>query len=168
MHQSRPRTMLKYLLPALLASQSLSTFAFAATDPLLTAISFALSGKDGVEFRWINKGECIVEKSDTTDDYIWKWRYFINQIDPNRTTMAQISPTIREPMGEIIATVKGENLIYDTDVVQTPSGIAKGRSAPHWRATTMTIRYQISDKDRAIRAWHYIFQNGCKGARSSF
>ena len=104
--------------------------ASASGDTLLAAISFALSGKDGVNFRWIDRANCIVGKVDKSPDNEWDWKYYLNIIDPSRTTIVDMNPTYINPSGSVVIEVRGEALIYEMHGSLTEAGRIKGRYPP--------------------------------------
>jgi len=146
--------------------------AYAADDVLLQAVSFALTGSDGSKVVAVDRAQCIFKIDNET--------YFLNNIYVDRISVRNWS----NKLGNFWATVDlhGKKKVFEQF---TPAPVFTGSESdrlsmsinPNYFAeakartsasTDYTLRVETRESDRLLKAWQYIYANGCKGMTSPF
>lgn len=126
-------------------------------DAFLKAVTFALMGSDASPPTVVNREDCIFQV--VTGKNVET--YHLNNVDPSRTRFTRMM--LRNPDGPPTnitnVDIYGEDTVYE-------SGSAGGWSSTQLKSKTLVVRTEESD--RLIRAWKFIYENGCKGKASSF
>lgn len=134
-------------------------------DVLLNAINFALTGFDGIEYRFIDRPGCIVSKSipSTQPGVQAVETFYLNNIDASRIRLQKMQETSQydtTPAARI--ELHGESVVRENAFDPQPPNLEPMRS------TNVTLTLNTGEYDRLARAWRYIYAHGCKSAKSSF
>jgi hypothetical protein len=149
-----------------------SNFAFAGDSDVLTqAVSFAITGSDATKVVVVDRAQCIFKINNFT--------YYLNSVYSDRISVRNWSNKI----GNYWATVDlhGKRKIVEEFI---PAPVFTGSEAdkllmagdPNYfatkaqtsAATDYSIRVETRESERLIKAWQYIYANGCKGLTSPF
>jgi hypothetical protein len=149
----------------LISSLAIIIFAYApafAQDKLLSAVGFALTGRDDAYVKVIDRNDCIFQITSEFNNWQNRETYYLNAVDPSRTTIAQVEKTMLYPFPHIEIDLYGEKTIYDQYSIN-PKYPTKTERKKFQRLTLPS-----NELERVIRAWKYVFSNGCHGTRSTF
>jgi hypothetical protein len=146
-------------------------------DVLLTAVSFALTGYDTAHVEVVDRANCIFMLNGTRlHGRLVGEVFHLNNIDVDRltiddwhdafgTTWIQVNlrgeSTIYEYTGAYDIDTTGDHLPVDTQL--TFQQMSRPRQSSAW-----VLEIYSREKDRLIRAWQYIYANGCTGTKSPF
>jgi hypothetical protein len=137
--------------------------AIAADDILLQAVSFAITGSDGSKVTAVDRAQCVFKVEEDT--------YYLNNVYVDRISIKNWK--------NLFATVDihGNKKVVDQPAKHTGSAGSAfdkmmmqdhpdkgGRAA----ASDKTIWVNTNESDRLVKAWEYIYANGCKGMTSPF
>ena len=135
-------------------------------DVFMRAVGFALTGRDDVEPKAIDRANCIFAVSE--DDL-----FHLNNVQVDR-----ISIEARDKFGMKWTSVglHGDDVVVEHTTLPMTEDIAKTFSPQsrqmHPRAFVSHREYELilktSEVDRVKRAWEYIYSNGCIGKKSPF
>ena len=147
---------------AIAAISGMSTSAvLAASDPLVAAVTFALTGSDVGEVTVVNRADCIFDVHSVWGERKNTARFFLNVIDPIRITANAYHNQIGQNW--IMMSIAGEGVVLER------SSLLPGQSfVEPTRFSHETIRLETSELNRLTRAWQYIYSHGCTGKRSAF
>ena len=139
--------------------------AIAADDILLQAVSFAITGSDGSKVTAIDRAQCVFKVENDT--------YFLNNVYVDRIFIKN--------WNNLFATVDLHGKKKVVDHYSPPrkyagSEIDKMKMQDHpeyfkggtTAANDQTIWVNTNESDRLVKAWEYIYANGCKGMTSPF
>lgn len=139
----------------------------ALNDSLLLAVSFGLTGTYSTKVDVIDRNSCIFKLNETT--------YFLNEVYKDRVMFKELSHNI-------LIELHGDNKIYEymninkipvTDDDKLIKELGKKynvKDLPDGLVTKSDVDLYIPTKDfkLLIRAWQYIYDNGCVGKKSPF
>jgi hypothetical protein len=134
-----------------------------ADDRLLKAVTFALTGMDDAHVTALDWDQCVfrVDEVNVTETY------HLGNVDPARTTFARGRSTSQ--YGDVSyfvdVSIFGEGTVYEIlsrFVDKNGAPLIKRESASD------QLRLVTREYERVVRAWKYIYLNGCKGRQSSF
>lgn len=134
--------------------------ALAAPDPLLAAVTFALTGKDKADVTFLDRPNCIVIYRHPYDNFFNVKTYYLNNIDPSRikyTMWKKVNPYGHDRFN---ITLFGQNTILEEKY-----------GNPKWKDSnfsTTTLELETSEEERMVRAWRTIYSSGCKASHSAF
>jgi hypothetical protein len=144
--------------------------AVAESDVLLQAVSFAVTGSDANKVIIIDLPQCIFRVKDDT--------YYFNNMFTDRISFQNL----HNQRGSVWTNVDlhGKKKViehYSPPVPFTGSELDQEmKKIPGYfnpaghtsSATDETIRVDTRESERLVKAWQYIFANGCKGITSPF
>jgi hypothetical protein len=116
-------------------------------DALLQAISFAITGSDATPVIILDRRDCVFRLEANT--------YYFNNIDPTRVTFLNFTRPVRGDYTRV--GIHGKAKVIDM--------VSSGQTFSHADYELMVV---TNEPARLIRAWQYIYANGCKGATSPF
>jgi hypothetical protein len=116
---------------------------------LLKAINFALDGVDATSWHFTDRAQCIVERTQPTGKNAVK-TFFLNNIDAKRTKF-ELHTSDKEAERFMRVQLYGEQAIVAPQAVN------------HF-----SLDVRTDERERLMRAWKYIYENGCTSAKSSF
>jgi hypothetical protein len=144
-----------------------------ATDPIITAISFAITGTDSSDVVALDRSNCIFDiqihhKPSTVEFFhglnrnlASATRYYMNNIDLSRVTVQAYHNSYGEQW--LNEEIHGEGTVYEG------IGTQNGRAGQVlYQDSQTTLRLNTSEIERVKRAWNYIYSHGCHGAKASF
>lgn len=164
---------------ACIAGALLTTHAFARADILLQAVAFALTGNDSAAVQIIDREACVFQIS--RDDT--RKVFFLNNVQVDRISIWDY--TTKMPHNSyVIVELHGSENFYEShgttflnkgdlhpDIAKmmkrNDPGIFKPKEYFN-QSNQHSFRISTSEADRVIRAWKYIYENGCTGTRSPF
>jgi hypothetical protein len=118
-----------------------------AGDALLQAVSFVLTGSDGQPVEMVDRKDCVFRLGVRT--------YYINNVITDRMTFQKWT---RQLGGDYIRVgLHGKAKIMEEAYAGTV-----------YPVTDHELFVESPDYDRVIRAWQYIYANGCKRLSSPF
>jgi hypothetical protein len=140
-----------------------------ADDVLLQAVSFAITGSDGAKVTAIDRAQCVFKVEDDT--------YFLNNVYVDRISIRNWGAGV-----VVFATVDlhGKKKVVDSSPAKhtgsAGSAFNKMKMQDHpdyskggrTAESDKTIMIWTSESDRLVKAWEYIYANGCQGATSPF
>ena len=143
--------------------------AHAATDVLLRAVGFAVIGSDAAKVVVVDLKNCIFK----VDNQI----YYFNNMYSDRITFQNVKNGMDETWTNVGihgnktvvdlysegATFRGTELDYRLKAANPR--LFQPSSHSH---ADFILRVNTREPARLVKAWQYIFANGCKGTRSPF
>jgi hypothetical protein len=132
------------------ASDSVSTSTNDGHEAVLKAINFALTGVDEITFKFLDEAACVVTNARPGTRSVDT--FYLNAIDASHTKFLLVRQTTT---GQTRVELHGESAIRETTL----------RPA---RQLETTLSLNTLEHDRVMRAWKYIYANGCTSAKSSF
>jgi hypothetical protein len=137
-----------------------------ADDVLLQAVSFAITGSDGSKVTAIDRARCVFKVEDDT--------YFLNNVYVDRISIR----SWKHPSGFGWTTVDihGNKKVVDQNspaVRGTEAALSRLLGEPSAKGKTTaaadkTLMIPTTETERVVKAWEYIYANGCQGATSPF
>jgi hypothetical protein len=134
-----------------------------ADDILLQAVSFAITGSDGSNVTAIDRAQCVFKVENDT--------YFLNNVYVDRISIRKF-----EFVGAMVELHGKKKVVDSPPAKHTGSALDKMMMQDHpddfkggrTAASDKTIMVYTNESDRLVKAWEYIYANGCKGATSPF
>lgn len=150
--------------------------AFAETNPFMNAVAFALTGSDGSPVRVVDQANCVFMINAKNEGGHFTGEVFhLNNVQVDRISI-QPWHNIAGPWVQVelrgAATVYEFTGSYNVDTTnpvmsreqqEQLQGLVRPR-----RSNSFTLKLYTTESDRVVRAYQYIYQNGCKGSRSAF
>lgn len=136
--------------------------AFAATDPLLAAATFAVTGLDSAITYFSDRKNCIIEYKTEFNGWSNKEEFYLNNIDFSRLLIEKLGKTNDYPYPHTDVSIFGNDIVHDRISINA-NFPDKRESGKYYK-----IRMGTSEIDRLVRAWKYVYANGCKSAHSLF
>jgi hypothetical protein len=154
-----------------IAAFALLTFMSATVraDTFTDAIAFAVSGSDATKVVAVNKQNCIFKVGNDT--------FYFNNIYLDRATTRPMRNNLGREWVEVDLHGKDKIVeIYVEPAKNDGSEIARNMAArypdmfkPKWQShTDYVLTVQTKEHDRLVRAWRFIYANGCKAKESPF
>jgi hypothetical protein len=148
----------------------LPSVSFAASDVLLQAVSFAVTGSDANEVLVLHRQHCIFQVDSQT--------YYFNNIYTDRISFQNM----KNGMGDVWTNIEihGNKTVVElhSEGVKfkgTELDYAMKATNPNFFDQQHTygyadysLRVNTRESTRVVKAWQYIFANGCKGMKSPF
>jgi hypothetical protein len=142
--------------------------AAAATNTLLKAVSFALTGRDDTVVMAEDLQNCVfrIERQQRgSDDQMPSEVFYLNNVDQSRLI---IEKRLNVLNGQQYAVVEifGEVTVYEDRATYSsgsPTTFAASTKSSHTSIPVHTREY-----GRLARAWKFIYSHGCMGAKSAF
>ena len=134
-------------------------------DVLLTAINFALSGHDGITYKFSDRLECVVTKDfpSAQQGVQAVETFYLNNIDASRIAFLKMqSKSEYEVENFTRVELHGESVVRENKFDPEPPTLQP------LQFTDVTLDLHTTEYDRLVRAWRYIYSHGCKSAKSSF
>ena len=135
--------------------------AIAADDILLQAVSFAITGSDGSKVTAIDRAQCVFKVENDT--------YFLNNVYVDRIFIRSLNLFAmvelhgkKKVVDQYSPAVRGTEAA-SSRLLGEPS--AKGKTTA---AADKTLMIPTTETERVVKAWEYIYANGCQGATSPF
>jgi hypothetical protein len=160
----QPTTNMRSLSLAALVSIAAITPSRADQDVLLTAVSFALTGYDTAHVEVVDRSDCIfVINGKRINGHLVGEVFHLNNVDVDRITIEDWHNAFST---WIEVHLRGESTIYEytgdyeNDKLKQ---IFQPRQSSSW-----LLKIYSNEKDRLIRAWQYVYANGCTGKKSPF
>lgn len=142
------------------------------SDVLLQAVSFAITGSDGSNVIAIDRARCVFKLGNDT--------FYLNNVYADRIGLRKKKNGLNEVWAEV--DLHGKNKVVEHySEPPKPTGISeldrallaenpnyfsqKGQTSA---GTDYTIKVVTRESDRLVKAWQYIYANGCKGLQSPF
>jgi len=154
--------------------------ASAQSDILLQAVGFALTGSDNAKVRQLNRANCVFGITSENSEV-----FHLNNVHVDRI-MVQAWMR-RQPWGEekyVTVELHGDKMVYEltTKARDESSDTPQAREMfqglkqkfpdlfkpQHTVSNEHTLTLMTGETDRVIRAWNYIYSNGCTGQKSPF
>jgi hypothetical protein len=147
----------------------------AQSDAFLNAVAFVLTGSDATPIRVVDQANCVFMVNPKTEKGRVVGEVFhFNNVQTDRISI--------QPWKDIAARwvqvdLRGSSTIYeytgaydvDTTNPLTREQQEKLQSLVRPRqSASFTLKLYTTETDRIVRAWQYIYTNGCKGSRSAF
>jgi hypothetical protein len=149
--------------------------AVSAPHPFDKALAFALTGSDGTIVVPISREKCIFRVGDET--------YYLNKVHVDRISYRRVQEKTR-----FYDRIYYEIELHGDDVVYEKSSHTKRSGNPLLkeieeeflkrdpnffspkliRQHDHKLHISTTEEERLVRAWRYIYANGCKGAKSLF
>lgn len=156
----------------LLVTGSCISTSIAATDTLVDAVGFALTGTDDAKPLVIDRPNCVFGLGDEI--------FHLNNVETDRITIESYDQ--RSALGidrYLRVGLHGRDTIYEstTQLQYDPSNelyrALKEKDASmfepkHSSSNQHLLNLPSSEKGRMVRAWRYIYSNGCVGKKSTF
>jgi len=168
------------------AQKQVSSAREEAQVALMKAVNFALTGTDDASVEAKDLSTCVFVRDNKATDYQHKIEvYFLNNVEASRIRITPIEQRFENNVSEVVSvrvTINGEEPVYEDrainafdaafldyiEATEKPAELEKYRSSARLRETAITLILQTREIDRVVRAWKYIYANGCKSAKSSF
>jgi hypothetical protein len=146
------------------------------SNSFLNAVAFALTGSDATPVRVVDQANCVFMVNPKTENgRIVGEVFHLNNIQTDRIS---IQPWENVLGRWVQVELRGSSTIYEytgayntdaTNPLVTPEQQEKLQSLVQPRqSASFTLKLDATETDRVVRAWRYIYSNGCKGSRSSF
>lgn len=136
--------------------------ALAATDPLLAAATFAVTGRDSANVYFIDRKNCIVEYKSEFIEWKNSEKFYLNNVDLSRIRIERFEKSNSDPYSHTDVSIFGSDTVHDR-ISTNPNLPTRIESGAYYK-----ILMGTSEIDRLIRAWKYLYANGCKSAHSPF
>ena len=159
--------LIKYV-AAMILNGLVAHSAYAADDVLTQAVSFAVTGSDANRVVVVDRAKCVFRVKSNT--------YYFNNIYADRISFQNL----HNRLGRVWTTIEmhGKQKVADisTVSVQEPAELSKElrdyyREVYDANSTSYadyTLQIDTHESVRLIKAWQYIYANGCKGITSPF
>ncbi len=140
------------------------TMAQSNDTALLNAVAFALIGDDGRLVTVVDRANCVFEFADPAIARSVV-RIHLNNVDPKRITIDR-----SEDQTRIVVHIWGQNHVVDFGHIDINGNALFGPEIPpiHWTHDSTYLIDATTDYQLTVRAWKYIYSNGCTGRESSF
>jgi len=150
--------------------------ALAQSNTFQNAVAFALTGSDATPVRVVDQANCVFMVNPKTENGRVVGEVFhLNNVQTDRIS---IQPWENVAARWVQVELRGSSTVYEytgaynvdaTNPVVTPEQQEKLQSLVQPRqSASFTLKLYTTETDRMVRAWHYIYSNGCKGSRSAF
>lgn len=136
--------------------------AWAADDVFMQAVGFAVSGSDAGKVASIDRQQCVFKVNKDNTDRVTV------QGKKNRygSVWAEVELHGKSKLAEIYSAPPEDR---GTELDRQMRAADSRFFEPHTDSyADYTLVVQTNEQDRLIRAWQYIYANGCKGLKSPF
>jgi hypothetical protein len=155
---------------------------FAATPVLgqsntfLNAVAFALTGGDATPVRVVDQANCVFMVNPKTENgRIVGEVFHLNNVQTDRMS---VQPWENVAGRWVQVELRGSSTVYEYTgtynvdatnpvVTREQQELLQSLVRPR-QSASFTLKLYTTETDRVVRAWHYIYSNGCKGSRSAF
>jgi hypothetical protein len=121
----------------------------AETDTLIAAVGFALTGSDNAKVQVINRTQCVFGIENEV--------FHLNNLHVERISIqGLVQKSISGEIRTVTVDLHGEGVVHE---VTMRRGITSSEKS---------LILNTSETERVIRAWQYIYANGCVGKKSPF
>jgi hypothetical protein len=129
--------------------------AFADSDALLQAVTFALTGSDNAKVKSIDRANCIIALGDEL--------FRLNNVQVDRIFIKD-----EQFLEEVTVELHGSMPIHEADDIFEAAGFHIPGGSLRIVSNEYTFHISTRERDRVRRAWGYIYSHGCVGQKSPF
>ena len=142
----------------------------ADADTFYHAVTFALTGQDTTGVKVLDRANCIFSISDE----MLTQTFYLNDVDLDRLRMDHVVDKSGNDVG-VIVNLHGESKVIERKltgkIAQNQHGLFEIQPDDDGRRSEFnedSLQFSTNEYDRVVRAWQYIYANGCKGKKSPF